>query len=131
MNSGQLHPISSSRGTCAPSHALFADDIIVFCRGDRQSLAVIMDFLGEYGVNSGQVINKAKSQVFISKHLSYRHHLIVDLLGIPEGTAPFTYLGVPIFRGKSMVSHFQYIVDKIRLRFSSWKGSLLSMAGRL
>ncbi|KAL6225674.1 hypothetical protein ACLB2K_004523 [Fragaria x ananassa] len=131
MNSRQLHPISSPRGTCAPSHALFADDIIVFCRGDRSSLAVIMDFLGEYGVNSGQVINKAKSQVFISKHLSYRHHLIVDLLGIPEGTTPFTYLGVPIFRGKPMVSHFQYIVDKIRLRFSSWKGSLLSMAGRV
>ncbi|KAL6142125.1 hypothetical protein ACLB2K_060408 [Fragaria x ananassa] len=90
-----------------------------------------MDFLGEYGVNSGQVINKAKSQVFISRNLSYRHHLIIDLLRIPEGTAPFTYLGVPIFRGKPMVSHFQYIVDKIQLRFSSWKGSLLSMAGRL
>ncbi|KAL6144809.1 hypothetical protein ACLB2K_055499 [Fragaria x ananassa] len=131
MNSGQLHPISSPRGTRAPSHSLFADDIIVFCRGDRRSLAVIMDFLGEYGVNSGQVINKAKSQVFMSKHLSYRHHLIVDLLGIPAGTAPFTYLGVPIFRGKPRASHFQYIVDKIRLRFSSWKGSLLSMAGRL
>ncbi|KAL6191890.1 hypothetical protein ACLB2K_038279 [Fragaria x ananassa] len=107
-----LHPISSPRGTCAPSHALFADDIIVFCRGDRRSLAVIMDFLGEYGVNSGQVINKAKSQVFISKHLSYRHHLIVDLLGIPEGTTPFTYLGVPIFRGS---------MDKRGVPLVAWK----------
>lgn len=90
-----------------------------------------MNFMEEYGVNSGQIINKAKSQVFISKNLPHRNYLIVSLLGIPQGSAPFTYLGVPIFRGKPRTSHFQFIVDMFRLRFSSWKGSILSMAGRL
>lgn len=103
--------------------------MIVFCRGGR-NLALIMRFFEEYGLNSSQVINRAKSNVFISKHLKRRHHAIVSFLGIPLGSAPFTYLGVPIFRGKPRSSHFQPIVDKIRLRFSSWMGSLLSMAGR-
>lgn len=53
---------------------------------------------------------KAKSQVFISKHLHRRGHFISSSLGIPLGTARFTYLGVPIFHGKPRVPYFQSIV---------------------
>lgn len=52
-------------------------------------------------------------------------------MGIPIGRIPFTYMGVPIFRGRPQASYFQPIVDKIRVRLSSWMGSILSMAGRL
>jgi len=78
-----------------------------------------------------QIINKAKSQVFVSKHIYYRRQSIANSLGIPIGGIPFSYLGVPIFRGKPRASYFQPIVDKIRVRLSSWMGSILSMAGRL
>ncbi|XP_062028531.1 uncharacterized protein LOC133744441 [Rosa rugosa] len=131
LNSGRFHPISSPRGVLAPSHVLFADDVIVFCRGDQRSLHVVMSFLEEYGHNSGQLLNKAKSHVFLSKHIHYRRHSIATSLGIPIGQVPFSYLGVPIFRGKPRASYFQPIVDRIRVRLSSWTGSLLSMAGRL
>lgn len=129
--SGQLHLISSPRGISAPSHVLFADDVIIFCRGDKRNLARVLHFLEEYGLNSGQIINKAKSQVFISRHLQRRRHSIIATLGISLGSAPFSYLGVPIFRGKPRAIYFRSIMDKIRVRFSSWHGSLLSMAGRL
>ncbi|KAL6190669.1 hypothetical protein ACLB2K_037063 [Fragaria x ananassa] len=128
---GQVHTISSPRGVCVPSHVLFADDVMVFCRGDQRSLNAIMQFFEEYGLNSGQIINRAKSSVFISKHIQRRQQSIVSSLGMKLGSTPFTYLGVPIFRGKPRSSYFQPITDKIRVRFSSWKGSMLSMAGRL
>ncbi|KAL6187555.1 hypothetical protein ACLB2K_038953 [Fragaria x ananassa] len=127
----EVHTISSPRGVCVPSHVLFADDVMVFCRGDQRSLNAIMQFFEEYGLNSGQIINRAKSSVFISKHIQRRQHSIVSSLGMKLGSTPFTYLGVPIFRGKPRSSYFQPITDKIRVRFSSWKGSMLSMAGRL
>ncbi|KAL6175679.1 hypothetical protein ACLB2K_052318 [Fragaria x ananassa] len=66
---GQVHTISSPRGVCVPSHVLFADDVMVFCRGDQRSLNAIIQFFEEYGLNSGQIINRAKSSVFISKHI--------------------------------------------------------------
>ncbi|KAL6123654.1 hypothetical protein ACLB2K_076173 [Fragaria x ananassa] len=58
VSSGQLQHISSPRNTLAPSHVLFADDVIVFCRGNRRNLSRIMRFFDEYGRVSGQVINK-------------------------------------------------------------------------
>jgi mannosylglycoprotein endo-beta-mannosidase len=38
---------------------------------------------------------------------------------------------VPIFKGKPKASHFQYIADKVKLKLSAWKASLLSIAGRV
>ncbi|KAK9949954.1 hypothetical protein M0R45_005462 [Rubus argutus] len=131
VSSGQLQRISSPRGTLAPSHVLFADDIIVFCRGEKPNWRKIMKFFDEYGCVSGQVINKDKSQVFIGKHMHSRRHSVSDFLGIPLGSAPFMYLGAPIFHGKPRDSYFNNMVDKIRIRLSSWVSSLLSMAGRL
>jgi len=36
-----------------------------------------------------------------------------------------------IFKGKPKKIHFQPIADKIKLKLSAWKASLLSMAGRV
>ena len=131
VSSGQLQRISSPRNTLAPSHVLFADDVIVFCRGNRRNLSRIMRFFNEYGRVSGQVINKGKSQVFIGNSIHSRRHSISNFLGIPLGSAPFMYLGAPIFHGKPRASYFHQIVDKIRIQLSSWVSSFLSMAGRL
>lgn len=44
---------------------------------------------------------------------------------------PFSYLGVPVFRGTPLVSHFFGITDSVLSRFGKWKGSSLSMASRV
>jgi hypothetical protein len=38
---------------------------------------------------------------------------------------------VPIFKGKPKVCHLQPVADKIKLKLSAWKASLLSIAGRV
>jgi len=40
-------------------------------------------------------------------------------------------LGVPIFKGKPKVRHLQPVADKIMMKLSTWKASLLTMAGRV
>lgn len=50
-------------------------------------------------------------------------------LGFAQGQIPFTYLGVPIFKGKPKVAHLQPITDKIKTKLATWKGSLLSIMG--
>jgi hypothetical protein len=55
----------------------------------------------------------------------------VQLLNFQIGAVPFNYLGVPIFNGKPKVCYLQAIADKIKLKLSAWKASLLSMAGRV
>ncbi|KAK9912795.1 hypothetical protein M0R45_036636 [Rubus argutus] len=60
-----------------------------------------------------------------------RRPLISKWLGVSIGALPFTYLGVPIFSGRPKRLHFQGLVDKVKSRFSQWRGTSLSMAGRV
>jgi len=53
------------------------------------------------------------------------------MIGFNLGQLPFTYLGVPIFRGRPKSIHFQHIADRVKLKLAAWKASLLSIAGRI
>ena len=57
--------------------------------------------------------------------------MLVQMCGFSVGAIPFKYLGCPIFKGKPRCIHFRAIVDKIKVKLTSWKGSLLSIMGRV
>ncbi|PRQ24992.1 putative RNA-directed DNA polymerase [Rosa chinensis] len=131
VSKGKIYPIAAPRRVNPPSHVLFADDVMVFMQGNPRSLRALMKFLEEYAINSGQVVNKNKSSVFLGKYAQRRKVFIQHVLGIREGSLPFTYLGVPIFKGCPKPSYFRAIADKVRCNLSSWKGKQLSQAARL
>ncbi|XP_061999298.1 uncharacterized protein LOC133716631 [Rosa rugosa] len=131
VDMGHVQAISSPRPVKVPSHVLFADDIMVFCKGDKRSLLNLMAFFEEYGLNSGQLVNKTKSHVYLGKSAVHRRTLIYSWLGVPVGKLPFMYLGVPIFVGRPKQIYFQVLADRIRNVMSQWRGHSLSMAGRV
>ncbi|KAL8514656.1 hypothetical protein ACS0TY_013661 [Phlomoides rotata] len=51
-------------------------------------------------------------------------------MGITAGSLPFSYLGVPIFRGAPRSCHLATMADSIISKFSKWKGHSLFLAGR-
>ena len=53
VDSSQILPISSPRGFLAPTHLLYADDVLIFCRGTQMNLKHIMGAFGDYGDISG------------------------------------------------------------------------------
>jgi hypothetical protein len=57
--------------------------------------------------------------------------LLKKKLGFNSGRLHFNYLGCPIFVGKSKVIHFKSIAGKIKIKHAAWKGSLLSIMGRV
>ncbi|XP_058749517.1 uncharacterized protein LOC131622496 [Vicia villosa] len=131
VKNNQMNLIQATRHCHVPSHTLFADDIMVFCRGDVKSLKAISELLGEYALNSGQFFNKDKSLIYAGGLSQDRHTTLVDIVGFKKASPPFVYLGVPIFIGKSKVIHFLSIAGKIKLKLATWKTKLLSMAGRV
>lgn len=56
---------------------------------------------------------------------------VKSVLGFAATTLPFNYLGVPIFQGKPTKALLQPIIDKLISRLATWKGSLLSLMGRV
>ncbi|XP_058776557.1 uncharacterized protein LOC131650867 [Vicia villosa] len=131
VNENKINLIKAFRNCFVPSHTLYADNIMIFCRGDHKSLTASAAFLHEYASYSGQFCNFAKSLIFAGGMSTARHQSLEDLLGFSIAFPPFIYLGAPIFVGRLKASHFQFMADKIRMKLGAWKASLLSMAGRV
>lgn len=110
---------------------LYADDVFIFSRGDVHSLKNLMVFLKSYGKASGQNISLEKSSFFCGRYAASRKSIIQSILGCNEGDFPFTYLGVPIFKGQPKRCHFQGLMDRVKSKLEGWMGKLLSMAGRV
>ncbi|XP_057779879.1 uncharacterized protein LOC130998477 [Salvia miltiorrhiza] len=132
VHSRHLVPMDFSRGSHFPTHLLYADDILIFCKASVRNAKKIKEILNLYGELSGQICNPVKSHVFFSSRVAtpLRNNIQREL-GFAIGSLPVTYLGVPLFTGRIRASYFMAIYDKIVNKFARWKGLQLSMAGRL
>ena len=132
VDSGSMTSISSPVGMRAPSHFLYADDVILFCRASLQNLRVILDTFALYGSLSGQRVNWDKSYIFFGKNISGpRITNFLSMSRMRKGGDSMTYLGVPLFIGAPKRRWLIPWADKIKSKLESWKGLSLSMAGML
>ncbi|MCI18878.1 RNA-directed DNA polymerase (Reverse transcriptase), partial [Trifolium medium] len=131
VNDGFLSLVAGPRGTLVPSHVLYADDVMIFCRGNLSNLRALKKLFSDYGDVSGQIINPLKSTIYAGSISHTRKSRIADLLGFHFGEIPFIYLGIPIFKGKPKAIHLMPIADRIKSKLAAWKASLLSIAGRV
>lgn len=90
-----------------------------------------MQLLNLYGQASGQFLSLEKCRFYASSMSSRRITEIGSFLGFLSGSLPFNNLGVPLFKGKPKVVYLQHIIDRIKQKLSSWKGSLLSILGKV
>lgn len=69
--------------------------------------------------------NPAKSKAYFILQVSrIAQRRLLRIMGIPCGTIPFTYLGVPLFIGKPRRAYFQPVADRILGKLAKWKGSI-------
>lgn len=131
MRDNKLSIISSPRGVTAPSHIFYANDLIIFCKAEIRDLKALKWLFDRYKAISGQLVSNDKCNAFFGKHIMPRRkQKLLDFLDFWEGSASFSYLGVPIFKGMPKRCCFKVIFDKVIAKFSAWKGKCLSMAGR-
>jgi hypothetical protein len=128
VSQGSLNQIKGTRNVRVPSHSFYADDLMIFCKGNLNGLRSLKELFDNYALESGQVVNNSKSTIFSGSITQGRLAIIVQLFNFNLGSLPFNYLGVPIFKGKPKTCHLQPIADKITLKLSAWKASLLSIA---
>lgn len=94
-----------------PSHILYADDIIVFCKGTRQNLELLMSLFKSNGQASGQLLSIDKCMFYSGQMSHVRISSLVSILGFCKGSLPFVYFGVPMFAGKPKRIHLEPIAD--------------------
>ncbi|XP_071692649.1 uncharacterized protein [Rutidosis leptorrhynchoides] len=78
------------------SHLCFADDLFMFCRGDKQSALILKSALLEFSGVSGLVASMEKSSSFFSNVKPSVKFEISEVLPFVEGSLPIRYLGIPL-----------------------------------
>lgn len=109
----------------------FADDLLLFARGDANSAHLVLTKFEEFSNSTGLVANKNKCSIYYGGLTSEQEQIILNISGFSSGALPFKYLGVPIDNKKLTVEKFFPLISRITAQIKHWTSKLLSYAGRL
>ncbi|XP_058785008.1 uncharacterized protein LOC131659909 [Vicia villosa] len=123
----RFHPKCAKLGI---TNICFADDLILFARGDTVSVQLIMQAVKGFSQATGLKANPLKCKVFFGGVKPDDQTDILNITGFTAGSFPFKYLGVPITSRKLHIALYQPLIDRIVHRIQNWTASFLSYAGR-
>ncbi|XP_026417250.1 uncharacterized protein LOC113312728 [Papaver somniferum] len=130
VNTGQITPMVVRNGIY-PTHLFFADDVFLFCNGDKKTLLCLFKLIEKYQHCSGQMINKAKSKCFIDGTNSTRKQQISSIIGMDISNFPDKYLGIILASERVTTEMVWPMVLMLQSKLAAWKGRLLSFYDRL
>ncbi|GKD70678.1 RNA-directed DNA polymerase, eukaryota, reverse transcriptase zinc-binding domain protein [Tanacetum coccineum] len=113
------------------THMCFADDLMVLCNGDKESLKVIKESLEEFSNVSGLLPNLNKSTIFFGSMNEDKKRDLLEVLPFQYGKLPMKYLGVPLISKKLSLSDCKCLIENVEKRVNSWRNKLLSYASRI
>lgn len=133
VDEGLWKPLTFGRGSGPNlSHVCFANDIVLFAEANVDQAHVIRNMLEDFCNNSGQKVNLGKSKVFFSKNVREDTAAMLSTeLGIDQTKDLGPYLGTPMIHQRISKNTFNFMLEKMRKKLSSWKSNNLSFAGRL
>lgn len=109
----------------------FADDLLLFTRGDLRSVELVMETFESFSQSTGLRANPAKCQLYFGIVPEAVQHAIRMRTGFGTGVLPFRYLGVPLTSKKLTIVQCQPLIDKLVARIRHWSAKLLSYGGRV
>ncbi|KAL2237429.1 UNVERIFIED_CONTAM: hypothetical protein Sindi_0934600, partial [Sesamum indicum] len=113
------------------THLLFADDLMLFSRGDLPSIHILMECLKVFRDAFGLSVNTSKSCIFTAGIRNEELDEILARTSFVRGEMPIRYLGIPLAAQRLSVNNYSPLVDQIAKCISKWKSKSLSYAGRL
>jgi hypothetical protein len=109
----------------------FADDLLIFTRGDSKSVELAMAKLSDLSKSTGLYVNPSKCKIYYGGVEEHIKETIRHITSFADGILPFRYLGVPLTSKKLSIHHYMPLVDRIVDRIRHWSAKLLSHVGRL
>ncbi|GJX52597.1 putative reverse transcriptase domain, reverse transcriptase zinc-binding domain protein [Tanacetum coccineum] len=92
----------------------FADDLIMFARGDVHTARVLMEALDEFKGVSGLVPIIPKSTIFMCNFLKRVKESILQLMPFERGTLLVKYVGVPLILSRRLYKDCKILVERVR-----------------
>ena len=108
------------------SHLCFADDLIIFCKGDKNSINILMKSFNMFSKASELQMNQAKSRFYSKVEAD-----LDSISGMQKGSIPFKYLGVTVSPKKLSMNDCACLVGKFMERIKNIGSRRLSYGCRL
>lgn len=134
LNKGSMEPSFKFHWrtkACNISHLFFADDILIFCHADLQTISIIHSCIQSFSLYSGLLPNTQKSQCFFANTKPEPKQAILSILGFQQGTLPTKFLGVPLISSKLSYNDCIPLIHRITQRAASWTSQFLAYSSRL
>lgn len=113
------------------THLAFADDLLLFSKGDSSSIFAVLDAVSMFSSISGLSPNPAKCTCYFGNIDIETKLAALDYSGFIEGSLPVMYLGIPLVSRNLTVRDCQPLITRICKRISIWTSHFISQAGRL
>ncbi|KAH0723423.1 hypothetical protein KY289_006467 [Solanum tuberosum] len=113
------------------THLIFADDLMIFCKGNLSSVNRVMEALTHFRAATGLEANLEKSSVFLVGVDEDTRNQILARTGFSVGEFPIKYLGLPLSPKKWTKIECWSLIAKITQRIKVTYSKQLSYAGRL
>lgn len=117
--------------TLSLTHLCFADDLMVFVEGTKESVEGAISVFDDYAAWSGLSISLEKSTVYMAGVSDNEKSRILTNFPLAEGSLPVRYLGLPLMTKAMRKLDYMPLVERVRSKISTWTSRFLSYAGRL
>ncbi|XP_052114148.1 uncharacterized protein LOC127745457 [Arachis duranensis] len=131
VRNGRISPLLVGRDNIELSHLQFADDTILLCPPDEETVRNYKRLLRCFEMMSGLSINFEKSNLIPVNCRPEWVTRMCQLLGCQETALPVRYLGISLGANPRLVKTWKPIIDKVEEKLSLWKAKVLSKAGKL
>lgn len=98
------------------THLCFADDLLIFTDGSINSVQGVLQVLRDFEAFSGLAISVDKSCVFPSGLTEEETESITAVSGIPVGSLPIRYLGLPLNSRKLSMTNCEPMLKNAFMR---------------
>lgn len=113
------------------THLCFADDLLIFLEGSKQSLRGVLSVLTAFEDMTRLGMNIEKTSMFSSGLNEHSLSRLKGIFNLQPTPLPIRYLGLPLCSRKLLVRDCDPLLSQIRKKLNSWTHKFLSLASRL
>lgn len=95
------------------THLTFANDLLLFSKGNLQSVSALLEAFEMFCQSSGLTANRQKSEIYFAGVSEGKRREIIDFAQLNEGKLPFRYLGIPLNAKRLSVAQYQPLIEKM------------------
>ncbi|XP_016195893.1 uncharacterized protein LOC107636936 [Arachis ipaensis] len=118
VRNGRISHLFVGRDNIELSHLQFADDTVLFCPTEEETIKNYKRLLQCFELMSGLSINFDKSSLI---PINCEHQWILSmciLLGCKEASLPVRYLGIPLGANPRLIKTWKSVIDKVEEKLS-------------